>query len=130
MRPTSFVASFLAISIFLTLPACTESPSEQRTRLEKFIADNEGLSQEQITDRLQELDAEDREVLSEILTQQIAETQAQLDGNSGLTGRLIRYASEDQGRADRIVADCEADIGVSASGPDARLIAECVDQRW
>ena len=124
--------SFVAVAVCaLALGGCSESEADQRERLNQVADEVIALEDsDAMTQRMSELSEEDMQVFSEILDERMSAAQAQLEGNSALTGRMIQYAAQDRSKADQLVFECEAELGVSATGPHAPMIAECVDQRW
>lgn len=131
MKTRVTFALILSFSLSASLSACSETPTEQRERLNK-VADEiiASGSQEAMQARMGKLSEEDMEVFSSILQERMTAAENAVAGGSALTQRLIQYAAEDKERADRLVAECEMDTGASATGGEARKVAECVDQRW
>lgn len=120
-----------ALVFAILLVGCGETDAEQRERLNK-VADEivaiQDMSAQQ--ERMAELSEEDLALFGEILNERIAIAQSELAGGSELTQKMIEYAAIDAARADRLVAQCEGELGVSAIGEEARLIAQCVDDKW
>lgn len=121
----------LSLGGALLLSACSETEAERRDRLndltDELIASTDEAA---FADRYSELSSEDREAFSEILQDRISAVKSNLTDGSALTQKMIGYAAIDSGKADRLVAQCEAELGISSLGEDATKIAECVDQRW
>ena len=129
MKKSNFrTACLLAVTIVVA--ACGETQDSQRERLEKLHDEVLMMPPAQMQERLSQLDADDQKVFAEIAQERFVGAQQSYAEGSSLTQRMMDYAAEDEAKANQLVADCEADLGLSANGPDARLIADCVDRRW
>lgn len=122
--------STLFVAMILFLPSCAESDAEKRQRLEEFYDETVSLPQNEMESRLRELDPEDLPMLSEIASSETAATRAELANGSALTRKMSEYAAIDALKADRLVGQCEEQLGVSSHGEDAQLVAQCVERNW
>ena len=131
MRPISTRTICFVAALALMAVGCSETPAEQRERLteiadEVLASGDEGVMKAEIG----QLDRKDLDVFSRILEERRVVAQSAIGGGSALTQRLIRYAAEDEVKANRLVADCEVELKISAIGSGAQKVAACVDQRW
>lgn len=121
----------LTLVFALGVAGCAETEAEQRDRLNNLADELTALSDDaKMATRLQELSPEDLEAFGEVMNNRISATQASLLRNRKLIQKMIEYAAIDSGKVDRLIVQCEAELGVSSLGQDAPLIAECVDQKW
>lgn len=131
MTYSKTLIAILALAMAPLSASCSESETEQRERLNRIADEVAQLeSTEDIQARLRELSGEDLAVFSGIMDERMAAAQGDLAGGSELTNSLIEYAEIDSARADRLVAQCELELGVSAIGEEARQVAQCVDDKW
>ena len=107
----------------LLLLSCTESDVERRARLSALADEVPTLSEQKATERMKALSLDDLKHLGVLL-------QERLTDGTELTQKMIGYAGENSVKADRLVAQCESQLGVSSRGPDARLVGRCVDSKW
>lgn len=120
-----------ALVFALLLAGCGETDAEQRERMNRVADEIVAIQDINVqVERMAELSEEDMALFGQILDERMAKAKSELAGGSALTQKMIEYAAIDSARADRLVAQCERELGASAVGEEARLIAQCVDAKW
>lgn len=134
IRAKSSLLAAVAGCALALLSGCSESEADRRARIEAFndelVAKGGQMSQDEMTAKIAELSPEDRDLLSEIATSRMSEAQDDLAAISGLRSEMQAKAAIDPVRADRLVAECEAETGYSSRGKKADEVARCVAAKW